>query len=139
MAIRNPLALNRSLSLVLQSGQTAEGTPYAARISLTRLSNYLVGGALVFAVTVFGTLLFFRELEMNRKLQEQVLKLESERRLYLAFPLPERMLAQVNPLPVSAPLTVAKPDSTPKTDTTGAGESIARINDLRMECNDEEC
>ncbi len=139
MAIRNPLALNRSLSLVLQSGQTAEGTPYAARISLTRLSNYLVGGALVFAVTVFGTLLFFRELEMNRKLQEQVLKLESERRLYLAFPLPERMLAQVNPLPVSAPLTVAKPDSTPKTDTAATGESIARINDLRMECNDEEC
>jgi hypothetical protein len=141
MAIRNPLALNRSLSLVLQSGQTAEGTPYAARISLTRLSNYLLGGALVFAVTVFGTLLFFRELELNRKMQEHVLKLESERRLYQAFPLPERMLAQASPVVANAPQAIHKTDDTPKSDAGVGAEAVAlaRINDLRMECTEEEC
>jgi hypothetical protein len=135
MAIRNPLALSKSLSVVLQSGQTTDGSPYAARISLPRLSNYLMGASLVFAVTVFGTLLFFRELELNRKLQDQVLKLETERRLYLAYPLPERMLAQAMPV-TTAPMA-SKSDADARAAT--AAEAVARINDLRMECTEDEC
>jgi hypothetical protein len=147
MATRNPLALNQSLSLILQSGNGKEGTPYAMRVSLSRLSAYVTGALVAYALALLGTLLFFRELEINRKLQEQVLKLETERRIYQTYPLPERSLAQApkiatKPLAaaVAPTLTVDKPaaQAMPAAETSGP-EVFARINELRSECSQSEC
>ncbi len=154
MKVRNPLALNHSLSFILQTGKNGSGAPYAARIALGRLSLYLVGATIAYAVTVMGTLLFFRELEINRKLQEHVLKLESEKRLYQSYPLPDRLLANA-PAPAAASnnapsaqtphheRTVAHANATtaekPKAEGAAASDVVARINDLRAECAEDNC
>lgn len=144
MAIRNPLALNRNLSVILQSGQTATGTPYAARISLVKLSTYLIGATVAYLTLFIGTLLFFRELELNRKLQENVLRLETERRLYQAYPLPDRMLTEAvtqNAIPDRVPtasLPAAAPGEKAKSVRT-LEEVFGRINDLRVECGEDNC
>ena len=138
MNLRNPLGLNRSLSFVLQAGHSGTSSPYAARISITRLSTYLVGTAVVVAVMAMGTLLFFRELETNRKLQERLWRLEAEKRLYQSYPLPERLLAAAP----TAPATAAPVDKTAAADKAkadAAGEVVARINDLRAECAEDNC
>ncbi len=131
MAIKSPLTLNRSVSLIVQTGKTGNDSPFAAKISLTLLSKYLLGTALAFAVLFVGTLLFFRELELNRKLQEHVLKLETEKRLYQAYPLPDRGLAESSPLVLNGG-TAAKAEG-------AAAEVFARINDLRADCAEENC
>lgn len=127
MSIRNPLALNRTVSVILQTG-TQNSAPYAVRLSLARLSNYLLAAAITFGVTFFGTLLFFRELELNRKLQEHVLRLETEKRLYQTYPLPERLLAAAGSTASLAPSAEGI-----------AQEALARINDLRAECAEDAC
>lgn len=154
MKVRNPLALNHSLSFILQTGKNGSGEPYAARVALNRLSLYLIGATVAYAFTVMGTLLFFRELEINRKLQEHVLKLESEKRLYQSYPLPDRLLS-------SAPTTAtaeetgnspstrvarhertvahAAPVEKPKVEGAVADAIVARINDLRVECAEDNC
>jgi hypothetical protein len=140
MNLRNPLALNRTLSVILQAGQSGNTSPYAARISLTRLSSYLIGAALCFFVTLMGTLMFFRELETNRELQEHVLKLETEKRLYQSYPLPERALNTNSPL-ANTPTSdkpVMIPDPIPGKAVI-AGEVQARINDLRADCAEDNC
>jgi hypothetical protein len=142
MKTQNPLALNRSLSLILQTESTDSGsTLFAARISLARLSAYLTGAAIAYVVSVLGSLLFFRELEINRKLQEHVLRLESEKRLYQTYPLPTRAPAETaQAIPTkkgSIPqISAAVP---PKETENSAPEVFARINELRIECSDEEC
>lgn len=142
MRTQNPLALNRSVSFILQTENPEAGSNLvAARISLARLSAYLTGAAIAALVTVTGTLLFFRELEINRKLQEHVLRLESEKRLYQTYPLPTRAPAETVPTPsvkkTAAPaVEVVAP---PKEAETAATEVFARINELRTECSAEEC
>lgn len=153
MKVRNPLALNHSLSFILQTGKNGSGAPYAARISLGRLSLYLIGATVAYTFTLMGTLLFFRELEINRKLQEHVLKLESEKRLYQSYPLPDRLLssapatasvpnAPTNPSAPHHERTVAhaSPATVEKPKAEGAtNDVVARINDLRAECAEDNC
>jgi hypothetical protein len=145
MKTQNPLSLNRSLSFIMQTENPETGSNLiAARISLGRLSAYLTGAAIAAIATVTGTLLFFRELEINRKLQEHVLRLESEKRLYQTYPLPNRAPAETAQTPPSKKIAaaVATPAETmaaPKEIESPAKEVFARINELRTECSEEEC
>ncbi len=142
MLRRNPFHLNRNLSIILQTSGAGGETPIALRINMQRLSNYLVISALVFAFTSMGTLLFFRELELNRRLQENVLRLETERRLYKSRPV---AFTPAVTAPVTRPTETPSPavQSAPPLAETNAetiAETVAgRINDLRVECTEEEC
>ncbi len=141
MKTQNPLALNRSLSFILQTENTDGSSLIAARISIAKLSAYLTGAAIAALATVTGTLLFFRELEINRKLQEHVLRLESEKRLYQTYPLPTRAPAEtVQTAPIKkGAIPVVEAVVPPKEVESTAPEVFARINELRTECSEEEC
>jgi hypothetical protein len=131
MPQRNPLALNRSVSVILQS-TVPNVPPYAVRLSLARVSRYALFLFLLFATFFLGTLLFFRELELNRKLQEHVLRLETEKRLYQTYPLPERVLAAAPPVALAPPAPTETPAESP-------AETFARINELRTDCLEGTC
>ncbi len=130
MSLRNAFTLNRSVSITIQTlGQSAP--PYAARVDVRQVSRYLTFGAIFMAVTSAGTLLFFREMEINRRLQEHVLRLETERGLYVAHPLPQaptRSAAEA----VSHPVAVEETSNAP-------ASSAARINELRADCAEGVC
>lgn len=150
MNFKNPFGLNRGFSIWVQSETAAGEMPYAAKLSLPRLSNYLMAVAATFALFFCGTLLFLRELEINRELQEHVLRLEAEKRLDRAYPVPDRELATPVgtkiPAPTSAVAVAAAAESLVAATAPPALEAPAipvenagRVTDVRAECDGENC
>jgi hypothetical protein len=62
---------NSYLSVLLHSGQ---GEPLALRVNLKKTYLFLASLSAIFIGLVLGTLLFFRQLENNRKLREALLE-----------------------------------------------------------------
>ncbi|MBY0369737.1 hypothetical protein K2X33_03560 [bacterium] len=149
MQFKNPFGLNRTLSILLQPDGASDEMPYAARISVQHLSNYVLGAAAVFGALFLGTLLFLRELEINRDLQQHVLRLESEKRLRIAYPLPARELAgpsttAATPSPVpalakSVPVEAAPTLAITPAPTAEAPADHAQLTEVRSECAGETC
>jgi hypothetical protein len=140
MALKNPLSLKDHLYILVHGGT---GTPQAFQIDLQRISGFLVMIVGLFCACLLGTLLFFRELELNRKLQEQLLDAETREKL-------GQVLAAVTPHPATAiPLAPAAPvrenaavptDDTATDANTGNGTTSAgRVNDLQVECVKGKC
>ncbi|MBI4404004.1 MAG: hypothetical protein HY537_07580 [Deltaproteobacteria bacterium] len=71
--MKNPLNLRPFLFLQIHP---ESGNPIAMRIDLNRVAFMLAAISTLFAALFLGTLLFFRELEINRKLSARMLELE---------------------------------------------------------------
>src|SRR4051812_25561038 len=66
--------------------QTNAGSPLSLRLNVRKV--YLLAFLLstVYLTTIAGSLLFFREVEINRKLEERVLELEMREKLSKMLP-----------------------------------------------------
>lgn len=73
-----PLRFKPNLFILVHGGS---GTPYAMRLNLSKLSIALLVLGCAFFIALTGSLCFFRELEINRKLTERVLEFETKERL----------------------------------------------------------
>lgn len=152
MARKSPFPLKPHLFVLVHAG---DGVPYAARLNMRRIARVVILGGFTFGLSVCGTLLFFRELELNRKLQDRLLELETHERLALLAP-SAPMPRLVATSPVGEPAApVPSAESMPRTakgDTEGkdaAAESesekvnfsavAARIADVSAECQAQDC
>lgn len=144
MRWKAPLLLKPNLFVLVHAGT---GEPYAARLSLRKVSRLLAVAGVSFLITGAGTLLFFRELELNRKLQDRLLELETREQLS-RLPLPMPATPSGKPVtPVSAAdrtladSTMKAPTEATDSESGNAGLSPAstRIADLATECSPEEC
>lgn len=156
---RTPLKLRPHLFLLLQADT---GVPYSARLNLRKASGYLLLCGVMFFFSATGSLLFFRELELNRKLSERVLELETREDLsHLGQPgriesEQRREVVASRTTEANAPLVAAAPERTtsavttsegvpptavaPTTTAASAGSAVgARIADLVADCVDEDC
>jgi len=87
-------SLPQSVTLVLHA---RSGEPYALRLNLRRASTFLACAFATLLLTLVGTLLFFRELDVNRDLQEQVLDLQTREKLAALIQTNERLALQEKP------------------------------------------
>ena len=85
MALKIMHGAKSHLSLLIQSHS---GSPLSLRLNVRKM--YLLGFLLstVYLTTFSGSLLFFREVEINRKLEERVLELEMREKLSKMLPAP---------------------------------------------------
>lgn len=155
---KSPLRLKPHLFILIHGGS---GVPYAMRLNVARLSLVVFSLGAAFFCTLVGTLFFFRELEMNRKLTERVLEFETKEFLANLSIAPVKPLAEaavpsaVAPAPkapvaqstldrTTTALTLATP-TPPQTAAAAALESVtpstvqARIGELGAECFEEDC
>jgi len=117
MALRG-LQYPGSHALLLFGGRT--GSPRAFRIETKKLWAIFLCFFSIFSIAVLGSLLFFRELEINRKLKEKVLSFELQETLSRTNP----------PVAETASAAVAQGLST---------EVSARMEDLSVECIAKKC
>jgi hypothetical protein len=142
MALKNPLSLKDHLYILVHGGT---GSPQAFQMSLQRVSTILVMGTGAFTACVLGTLLFFRELELNRKLQDQLLDAETREKLgqVLAANHPAPGTAASAAVPATAPAPAREAAATTVgTDDEGAASgssSAGRVNDLQVDCTKGKC
>lgn len=73
--IKSPFALREKILVMIHAGQ---GEPVALRFDLQQAGKIFLFLCSVVLLCFFGTLFFFRELEVNRHLQDRVLVLENE-------------------------------------------------------------
>jgi hypothetical protein len=78
---RNPFFLQSDLMLILHR---ESGSPYALRLDLRKLATILVSFGFALLACFCGTLLFFRELEINRQLLDRALDAEVRGKLLAA-------------------------------------------------------
>lgn len=136
------LALQKSLELTLHSGS---GQPIAVRVNVPRLAGWLSITLTTFFLLGSGTLLFFRELEINRKLQTRLLVFETNEKLWqTSWNTPRQVAATQGPIvvPLVATQPAAKPiavvDKNPVTPPPTVN-AAAKISELSNQCGAEEC
>ncbi len=149
MAAKAPFWTRPHLFVQVHAGT---GSPYAVRVNSKKLVGLVLFLGIAYCVFFTGSLLFFRELEVSRKLQERVLEYETTQKLTQAIQLADRNVAtsQVagpEPLKTKAPAP-ATPIS-PAAQATAAAESkpavpgatgiSARVADLVVTCADDGC
>lgn len=150
--MKSNLRLRSSLFVLIHSGQ---GVPFALRLNVRKLSGWVLTVSFTFLATGIGSLLFFRELEINRKLEEQLLVFQTKEKLVSLGTAPARPLPGPGSLISGTPPTPAAPAPEPTTERTtsalaSAGPSVpvepaavtavaARLGDLAVECFEEEC
>lgn len=124
------------------------GSPYAVRVNSKRLVGLVLFLGIAYCVFFTGSLLFFRELEVSRKLQEKVLEFETSQKLAQQIQLASRNVAAspAGPEPVAParPPQSTTVSATPVVDakavTATASSSIsARIADLVVSCAEDGC
>jgi hypothetical protein len=160
MAPKFPFSFDEHVFVSVQ-GNTEQ--PLFFRLSLKRVHSILLMGLLSLTVLFLGSLFFFRELEINRKLNQRVLELETNglllsQRSYALLPPAIKMPAPVT-APVTAPATkaapvvpavpvvspvpvVSLPTTAPPQSTSVSDEKASvstRISDLFAECSEEYC
>ena len=132
----------------LQVRTSADEAPQAFRVTMRRVVAALWIVGLGIMGLLFGFLFFFRELEINRKLSERVLELETT----LALNATVRPTAPIMPAPVSTPVPpsrAAPAESFNETATEREPAAVvppapshtvpARMSELFSECNDGVC
>lgn len=133
--MKNPLSLKRHLYVLVHSGT---GTPYAFQLNLQQLTSAVVMTALVFAGMLLGSLMFFRELELNRKLQDQLLDLETREKL--AQMLPTNAPATNTPAANRATAAVAAPATeTENGEERAVSATAGRLSELAVDCQRGRC
>ena len=78
MALKPAFRLQQNLFVLIHGGS---GAPQSIRVPVKKLTSILTLVGLSFVITLAGTLLFFREIEINRKLQERLLDVETREKL----------------------------------------------------------
>jgi len=153
--MKSNLRLRSSLFVLIHSGQ---GVPFALRLNVRKLSGWVLTVSFTFIATAVGTLLFFRELEINRKLEEQLLVFQTKEKLVSLGTAPTRPLpgpgSLISGTPPTPAVTAPVPEPTAERTTSAlasAGISAAptepapvaavaaRLGDLGVECFEEEC
>lgn len=136
------LALRKSLQVVIHSGS---GQPVAVRVHIPQLVGWFT--SVLIALLILGglSLLFFRELEINRKLETRLLTFETQEKLWQTSwngaetsndaPTPG-VVAPGVPAPVVDRATTATKTSDPAPASTA---STAKIGELATTCNGDEC
>jgi hypothetical protein len=155
MAAKAPFWTRPHLFVQVHAGT---GSPYAVRVNSKKLVGLVLFLGIAYCVFLTGSLLFFRELEVSRKLQERVLEFETAQKLSQQIQLASRTVAAsgmagVEPaapkpaLPAApSPVAAAAP---PKVATTAPAEAAkmaapvgtvaARIADLTNSCAEDGC
>lgn len=158
MAVKSPLRLKDHLFVLIHGGS---GVPYALRLNLRRISGFVLLASFAFLTASTGTLLFFRELEINRKLGDRLLEYETKEKLAAVGFSPMRPTPVPNTVsgaPISAipapvanvdrattavppPVTVAStvPSALPTEAVPVANAVRARVGELTADCLEEEC
>lgn len=161
MANKVPFWTRSHLFVQVHSGT---GTPYAIRINTKKLVGLISLLSTGFVAAIIGTLLFFRELEMNRVLHDKVLTFETRDKIAEQLKTSPRMVAtnvvatnidKATPTPKdatalkeTAELTTDDPSEETDSDLgIGATEDKAqklntvpaRIADLNSQCFEETC
>jgi hypothetical protein len=148
MAAKAPFWTRPHLFVQVNAGT---GSPYAVRVNSRKLVGLVLFLGIAYCVFFTGSLLFFRELEVSRKLQEKVLEFETAQKLSQQIQLATRNVAtsQVagpEPLvaakPAAAPVPVSAAQTTaadPKTAPVASVGISARVADLVVTCNEEGC
>ncbi len=143
MAAKAPFWTRPHLFVQVHAGT---GSPYAVRVNSKKLVGLVLFLGIAYCVFFTGSLLFFRELEVSRKLQEKVLEFETSQKLAQQIQLASRnvatSIAGPEPLaparPVQSTTVTAAPPVDAKAITTAASIS-ARIADLVVSCAEEIC
>lgn len=152
MAAKAPFWTRPHLFVQVHAGT---GSPYAVRVNSKKLVGLVLFLGIAYCVFFTGSLLFFRELEVSRKLQERVLEYETNQKLTQAIQLADRNVAtsQVagpEPLIKAKAPTVAVSASAAssiqaaaptdaKAITPGAAGISARVADLVVTCAEDGC
>ena len=154
--MKSNLRLRPSLFVLIHAGQ---GIPFALRLNVRRLSGWILTASFAFLASGLGSLLFFRELEINRKLEERVLVFETQEKLaHLGaapnrpVPSPGSLLSVSPPAPAAVPSAAAETNTdrttsalasatlpNPTSETPASAGIAARLSDLAVECGDDEC
>lgn len=146
MATKAPFWTRPHLFVQVHAGT---GSPYAVRVNSKKLVGLVLFLATAYCVFLTGSLLFFRELEVSRKLSEKVLEFETGQKLAQQIQLAARNVAasgtagpDVSPAakttaPTTAPATVKAPEIAKAVTPTGI--SSARIADLVASCSEDGC
>lgn len=128
MTRKNPIQLERLIYFWIK---TPEKKPLALSLETRKFLSLVSLVTVAFAISIVGTLLFFRELEINRKLAEEV----------LALRLKDKMFRTAGSTAVKAPdalvnAQAAQVEVPPKNVETSIS---ARLSDLAVECTDGSC
>ena len=90
MATKAPFWTRPHLFVQVHAGT---GSPYAVRVNSKKLVGLVLFLATAYCVFLTGSLLFFRELEVSRKLSEKVLEFETAQKLTQQIQLASRNVA----------------------------------------------
>ncbi len=144
MAAKAPFWTRPHLFVQVHAGT---GSPYAVRVNSKKLVGLVLFLGIAYCVFITGSLLFFRELEVSRKLQERVLEFETDQKLSQQIQLSERTVATA-PIAGTAPMVLPKPATpapitvAPSAETkevAAAGTVSARVADLVVTCAEDGC
>lgn len=128
--MKNPLSLKHHLYVFVHSGT---GAPFAFQLNLPQLTSALVATTLVFGGTLLGSLLFFRELELNRKLQDQLLELETREKIAALLP----QAAMTGARSAASTTDATATDTADR--TTSSAANAGRISELAVDCQRGKC
>jgi hypothetical protein len=149
--MKPPIPLRSRLFLFTH---TANDSPYAISVNIKRIYVMLTFFSFGFLILFFGSLLFFREVEMNRHLEDRVLQLETRDQLWCAnnplptgdgisgtqsgfripMALPNAFRAETS-VPVARELDQAAPAAAVSNDTFVK----PRIEEFEVECTADSC
>jgi hypothetical protein len=143
--VKTILALRKTLQVVIHSGS---GSPTAMQVHMPSLVGWLTTLMLVLLILGAGSLLFFRELEINRKLQSRLLVFETDEKLWQTswnnqIARNEGVAAKPQAtLTTSAPTVAPVAERSVNTETPAVVASttaVAKISELASACTGEEC
>jgi hypothetical protein len=144
--------LNPSLLLLVHSDV---GAPTAFRVNVRKLAVVSALISFLLLASVFGSLLFFRELEINRKLATKVLELEMREQFAAVSPgasetsVARGLDAQTNGSAAAAAVALAanpgmskseiKPETTAEAPAPAPAATGPRIGEFNVECDAGTC
>lgn len=146
--MKSILALQKTLQVVIHSGA---GQPVALKVNVPQLVAWLSSILITMLLLGAGSLLFFRELEVNRKLQTRLLVFETEEKLWQTSwnngdgvaPTPT-ISDKAGDKHAAAPVAAKLAERTTieramTTESVAPSSAVARISELATACNGEEC
>ncbi len=149
MAFKPRHLLRSQLLVTVHAGA---GNPVAFRLNVKKVSVLALFLSCLLLVSVLGALLFFRELEINRKLADRVLEFEVRQNLATINSTPQAVspivaaaAAAVTPsaMPIRVLDSVAPQAAAIKENTSTTGENTgvgrARLAELNADCVAEHC
>ena len=143
MSLKRRISLAPGLLMILQG--TGSAAPYAVRLNSRQLIRALVALGLTLFFAIVGTLLFFRELEINRKLMDRALRAEVREELTEALS-PTRSVSLAVAAPTRAPTQIASTaDDTDDGKTNAAHAAVpsptvaAKVGELTADCDGDTC